>query len=125
LPDPKGFLPDMESGGYCAYGEYALLTRKGGYSVYRPKRTGEYDSEPPVHRLQDGSAFGGKPTVRGSVLAACDRVNGDVTLLDIAHLETPRLIRRFKISGNPDLPFIGDGFVLIPAGYQGLFKFGL
>jgi hypothetical protein len=35
------------------------------------------------------------------------------------------LIRRFKISGNPDLPFIGDGFVLIPAGYQGLFRFGL
>ncbi len=125
LPDPKGFLPDMSSGGYCACGEYALLTREGGYSVYKPARTGQYDPKLPVYRLQDGSSFRGKPTVRGTVLAACDRVNGDVTVLDLAHLEAPRLIRRFKVSGNPDLPFVGDGFVLIPAGYQGLFRFGL
>lgn len=125
LPDPKGFLPDMSSGGYCACGDYALFTREGGYSVYKPRRTGEYDSKLPVYQLQDGSAFKGKPTVKGTVLAACDRVNGDVTVVDLAQLKAPRLIRRFKISGNPDLPFIGDGFVLIPAGYQGLFRFGL
>jgi len=125
LPDPKGFLPDMNAGGYCACGEYALLTRKGGYSVYKPQRTGTSDSELPVYRLSDGSEFNGKPAVRGTVLVACDRVKGDITVLDIKDLRAPRLIRRFKLSGNPDLPFIGDDFVLIPAGYQGLFRIPL
>lgn len=30
LPDPAGFMPDMEAGGYCACGPYALVTRRGG-----------------------------------------------------------------------------------------------
>ena len=30
LPDPTGIMPDMRCGGYCACGEYALVTRDGG-----------------------------------------------------------------------------------------------
>ena len=125
LPDPVGLLPDMTRGGYCACGEYALLTRKGGYSVYKPLLTGEYDFQVPVYRIQDGPDFYGKPTVRGNILAACDRINGDISLVDITDLKAPKLIRQFKISGNPDLPFIGDGYILIPAGNQGIIKFEL
>jgi hypothetical protein len=40
-------------------------------------------------------------------------------------LTAPKLIRKFKVSGNADLPFIGDGYLMIPAGYQGLIKFEL
>ena len=79
----------------------------------------------PVHRIQGGADFRGKPTVQGNILAACNRVDGDVTVLDITDLKAPKLMHKFKVSGNPDLPFIGDGFVLIPAGYQGLIKFEL
>ena len=125
LPDPTGILPDMECGGYCACGEYALVTRDGGYSFYKPLLEGEYDSEFPVYRLPDGSTFRGKPAVRGHVLVACNRVDGDVTVLDIADLKAPKLIRKFEVSGNADVPFIGDGFVLVPAGYQGLLRFEL
>ena len=125
LPDPIGLLPDMKTGGYAAYGEYALVTRDGGYSFYKPLREGEYDFEKPVYRVPDGPVFHGKPTVRENILVACDRIDGDVTVLDIADLTSPKLIRKFKISGNPDLAFIGDGIVLIPAGRQGLIKFDL
>lgn len=125
LPDPIGLLPDMKTGGYAACGEYALVTRDGGYSIYQPLRKGEYDSEIPVHRLPGGPAFHGKPTVRGNILVACDRIDGDITILDIADLKNPKLLHKFRISGNPDLAFIGDGYVLIPAGRQGLIKFDL
>ncbi len=125
LPDPTGLLPDMRCGGYCACGQYALLTRDGGYSFYKPLLTGQYDKKVPVYRVQEGTAFRGKPTVRGNILAACNRVDGDVTILDITDLKSPKLIRKFRVSGNPDLPFIADGYVLVPAGYQGLIKFDL
>ena len=125
LPDPIGLWPDMSRGGYCACGEYALLTRGGGYSFYKPLLQGEYTAEVPIYRVADGPAFQGKPTVRGNILAACNRIDGDVTILDITDLKTPKLIRQFKVSGNADVPFIGAGYVMIPAGYQGLIKFDL
>lgn len=125
LPDPIGLLPDMRRGGYAACGEYALVTRDGGYSFYKPLSKGEYDSERPVYRIPNGPAFYGKPTVRGNILVACDRINGKITVVDITDLKKPRLVRQFQITGNPDLAFIGDGYVLIPAGRQGLIRFAL
>ena len=123
LPDPTGIMPDMECGGYCACGPYALVTRNGGYSVYKPLLEGDYDDDIPVHRLPGGAAFRGKPTAGDNLLVACNRVDGDVTIADISDLTAPKLIQQFKISGNPDVPFIGEDFVLIPAGYQGLIRF--
>ncbi|MDY0165042.1 MAG: hypothetical protein RBS80_00775 [Thermoguttaceae bacterium] len=125
LPDPTGFMPDMEAGGYCACGPYALVTRRGGYSFYKPLEDGDYPADLPVYQIAGGPAFRGKPAVRGNVLAACDRIEGDVTVVDISDLTEPLLIRAFQVSGNPDVPFIGDGFILIPAGYQGLIRFDL
>lgn len=125
LPDPLGALPDMRRGGYAACGEYALVTRDGGYSVYKPLREGAYDSELPVYRIPGGPDFFGKPTVRGNLLVTSNRIDGDVTVVDIADVKTPKLVRQFKISGNPDLAYVGDGFILIPAGRQGLIKFEL
>jgi len=125
LPDPLGLLPDMKTGGYAASGEFALVTRDGGYSFYQPLREGEYDFDLPVHRIRNGPAYHGKPTVRGNILVACNRIDGDVTVVDITKLKAPKLVRQFKISGNPDLAFIGDRYVIIPAGRQGLIKFDL
>ncbi|MDF1814193.1 MAG: hypothetical protein P1V20_18455 [Verrucomicrobiales bacterium] len=121
LPDPIGLLPDMKTGGYAASGEYALLTRNGGYSFYQPLQNGEYDFEVPVYRVP-GVEFHGKPTVRENTLVICDRIDGKVTVVDITDLKRPELIGKFQISGNPDLAFIGENFVLIPAGRQGLLR---
>lgn len=123
LPDPVNLLPDMKSGGYAACGEYALLTRKGGYSFYKPLRDGEYESEVPVYRVPGGPEFSGKPTVRGNTLVTCDRIEGDISILDISDLKAPELLRSFTLSGTPDLAFIGEKDILIPAGRQGLIKF--
>ena len=125
LPDPVNVLPDMEAGGYCACGPYALVTREGGYSFYKPLLKGEYPDHMPVYRVKDGQAFRGKPTVCGDILVACNRVDGEVTVVNVSDLTAPTLVRQFTISGNPDVPFIGKGFVLIPAGYQGLIRFDL
>jgi hypothetical protein len=125
LPDPLALLPDMRWGGYAACGEYALVTRDGGYSFYKPLQEGEYEFDLPVHRIPDGPDFRGKPTVRDNILVACNRIDGEVTVVEIMDLKAPKLVRSFKISGNPDLAFIGDGYVMIPAGRQGLIKFEL
>ncbi|MCC9607157.1 hypothetical protein LOC68_14245 [Blastopirellula sp. JC732] len=125
LPDPIGLLPDMQRGGYASSGNYALLTRGGGYSLYQPLKEGEYDFDLPIYRIQGGPNFYGKPTVRGDVLVACNRIDGDVTLVDIRDPQKPKLIRQFKLRGNPDLAYIGKDYVLIPAGRQGLIKFEL
>ncbi|QDT85603.1 LVIVD repeat protein [Gimesia chilikensis] len=125
LPDPIGLLPDMRRGGYAACGEYALVTRDGGYSFFKPLSQGEYAAEQPVYRIPNGPAFYGKPTVRGNILVTCDRINGVITVVDISDLKQPRLISQFQVTGNPDLAYIGDGYVLIPAGRQGLIRFAL
>jgi hypothetical protein len=123
LPDVMGILPDMEAGGYGACGPYALLTKDGGYSFYRPGYAGRYE-DLPVYKIKNGPAFYGKPTCRGNVLAVCNRISGEVTLVDIAKLTEPKLIGQTKISGNADCAFLGNDAVLIPAGYQGLFRLG-
>jgi hypothetical protein len=121
LPDVAAALPDMETGGYCPCGEYALLTRNGGYSLLRPGEGGTADNLP-VQTAVDGSSFHGKPTCRGDLLVTSDRINGGVTLVDVADPFSPRPICRLQFSGNPDCAFIGEESILIPAGYQGLFR---
>jgi hypothetical protein len=121
MPDIMGVLPDMESGGYAACGPYALLTRGGGYSLFKPGAEADY-ANLPIHRIQDGPKFRGKPTCRGNRLVACDRVNGDVSVVDIADVTHPKLICRTRLSGSPDLAFLGEHVLLLPAGYQGLFR---
>ena len=123
LQDVLGILPDMEAGGYGACGSYALLTRGGGYSFFQPGFDGKYE-DLPVYKLRGAQAFRGKPTSQGDLLVACDRVEGDVTVADISNLSEPKLICRFQLSGSADCAFIGEHDVLIPAGYQGLFKLG-
>lgn len=121
LPDVLGIQPDMEAGGYCACGSYALVTKAGGYSFFKPGYEGKYE-DLPVYKIKGGPAVHGKPTCRGNLLAMCNRVDGDVALVDISTLTEPKLICQFKLSGNADCAFIGDSSVLVPAGYQGLFR---
>jgi hypothetical protein len=116
-----GILPDMEAGGYCPCGPHALLTREGGYSFFQPGYAGAYE-ELPVYRPRDGRAFYGKPTCRENLLVACNRINGEVTFVDISCLTEPQIVCQFTVSGNPDCAFIGEDSVLIPVGYQGLFR---
>lgn len=119
LPDVTGILPDMEAGGYCPCGSLALVTRDGGYSVYPP---GHQEEELPVYRLVGGPDFYGKPTCCGDLLVVSNRISGQVTLLGIGQLAEPRLLAQFTVSGNPDCAFVGEDSVLVPAGYQGLFR---
>jgi len=121
LPDVLGVMPDMESGGYCPCGHDALLTRSGGYSLYKPGYEGRYE-DLPVYKIQGGPAISGKPTCRENLLATCNRVTGSVSLVDVTNLTEPKLIGQFQLSGNPDCAFLGEHSLLLPAGYQGLFR---
>lgn len=121
LPDIPAILPDMEAGGYCPCGPYALLTRDGGYSFYSPGFQGDYAALP-VYTIENGPAFYGKPTCHDTILIACNRISGQMTLVDIADITRPGLLCQFNLSGNPDCAFIDRNAILIPAGNQGLFR---
>ena len=121
MPDVTGILPDMETGGYCPCGPYALLTREGGYTLFAPGHSGSCE-DLPVHRLPGGQGFRGKPTCRDGLLVACDRIGGEVTFVDVSRSQAPRLLCRFVGEGNPDCAFVGDESILLPMGYGGLFR---
>lgn len=121
LPDVTGILPDMETGGYCPCGSFALLTREGGYSFFPPGYEGAY-GDLPVQKPRDGSVFYGKPTCRDGLLVVCNRIGGEVTFVDVSNLTEPRILCQFTVSGNPDCAFVGEDSILLPVGYQGLFR---
>lgn len=123
LPDIEGLRLSMQNG-YAACGEYALATHKGGYVYYKPQASVSH-KDLLVYRITDGPQFLGKPATNGKILTVCDRFTGDVTVVNISDLTTPKLICRFRISGSPDCAFVADDHILLPAGYQGLFRFEL
>ncbi|MDF2722998.1 MAG: repeat-containing protein [Paenibacillus sp.] len=100
-----------------------LATYKGGYIVFDPRFDGELD-DLARYRIP-GIKLSGKPTVSGDVLFVANRLYGDVAVLDISAVHEPKLLKTFKLAGNPDLITCSNGRVIIPAGYQGMLVFPL
>jgi hypothetical protein len=112
LSSKNGFavLPDGKRVLYTTgWKGYAILDR----SERRPL------DELPQYGVK-GLALSGKPTIYGNRLYVADRFLGQVTVLDIANIERPRLLAQYKLNGNPCLVVEHDGQMLVPGGYDGL-----
>jgi hypothetical protein len=94
------------------------VTRLGKYAVI------DRSERRPLEELPrygvEGINLQGKPTIHGNRLYVADRFLGQVTVLDIADLEHPRLLARYEFPGNPCLVLEHSGRMLIPGGYDGL-----
>ena len=105
------------NGIYCSK-DLCLITHDKGYVLPDIKNT-ESLSHLKHYRI-DNYDLTGKPVVYGNNLYISNRLNGTITELDISKIDEPKLIRCYKLKGNPDIIIKNGNKTAIPAGYQGL-----
>lgn len=109
------------------YPNYILATRNiadgaaGGYSVYDPTST----NKAILTGKDNDTPFSGKPVIYGNYLITGERIRGNIQIVDISNLQNPNVIKTIPVTGNPDIPIVDEGAVLVPLGYQGLIRFNL
>ncbi len=100
-------------------GTEGLLTEPtGAYTIVRRGETRPPRELPQVR--VSGVRLSGKPVISGNTLYLCDRVQGKVTIADIADVLQPQVLEHFTLAGNPCLMSEQRGCALLPAGYDGL-----
>ena len=105
--------------GITSYGNKALCVHgKGGLNVYRPQ-------DGFAGASVKGSGFVGKPSADGDRLITCNRIYGDISIVDVSDINEPRLLRWLKVRGNPDIALINGENAYVPLGYQGLAKINI
>lgn len=116
------------TGGVPDYPDYVLATKNiangasGGYVIYDPTSA----SNTSVLNAKDpDTPFSGKPAIAGDLLITGERINGRICIVDISDIANPNVIKTVSVTGNPDIPYVHEDYVLIPMGYQGLIKFDL
>ena len=100
--------------GVAALGDRYIATADGGYRLYSCDGT-----------ATEWKAFGknghsGVPRTDGRNVVVSHRASKLVSVWDFSDAERPVLLRRHRLSGNPDAAALYHGKAVIPAGYQGL-----
>lgn len=110
-------------GGIVVYHNKALVIRNGGYFLYEPSTTSNFESV--ELRTVNGESLNGKPIVYNDFLFLSDRIGGGMQVVSIKNIENPKLIYSNISQGNPDLVEICNDFVFWPLGYSGLMVYPL
>ena len=114
------------SDGICRFSDdKALATRGDTYYFAAPGELDPPDGSlwpfkkfPPV---PDGKKVQGIPRASGDGLVVLtDRIRRRVALYDFKDPENPKLLKFWKVSGNPDTAVFYKDKVIIPCGYQGV-----
>ena len=106
-------VPEQRNG-ICRFGDGFLCTVADGYVLLSPD-----GSATPWRRLgPDGHR--GAPRTDGRLVVLTERSGRRTTVWDFADPSSPRLLRDYLLSGNPDLGAFWRGRAVIPAGHQGL-----
>ena len=131
-------FPAGQTCGVCAFGEKFLATYSSHHSVKgdsRPRTNTAYAFAGPDMKLgpfhdmpevpgwgPNGTSAGfvGVPRSDGRFVAMNGRSVRRAALYDFADPASPKLVKAWKLAGNPDLCAFCRGRLLIPAGHQGL-----
>ncbi|MBQ7189990.1 MAG: hypothetical protein IJR99_11305 [Kiritimatiellae bacterium] len=111
--------------GICRFDENrALVTSGADYLFLAPNEGDPPDcSRWPRKPLPGpGSKLCGIPRKdpNGTRVVKTCRINREVALYDFADPENPVFLKRWKVSGNPDIATFWKGKVVIPCGHQGV-----
>ena len=114
---PRGRRPDhpiAQDNGVARLGERFICTAGAGYRIV--SRDGTESEWRPFAK----GGHSGAPRTDGRHVVLTSRASRIVSVWDFSDAENPRLLRRYALSGNPDLAALWNGKALIPAGHQGL-----
>ena len=104
--------------GAAVYGDMLLVTSRQGYYFLTPDETRPPGELPRFG--EPGADFSGKPCLFGDRLVISNRFTGRLSVVDVADIERPRLLKTYELEGNPGRVELYRGRIVIPAGYQGL-----
>ena len=112
-----------EEGGTASMPDGTVVTiANNGYRVYDPIADMNSDlSNLSVNKVSD-VFISGKATVSDGLLVVCNAYKGEIRVINIANPESPVLVSKFEISGNPDLCLVTENYILIPVKHSGLMK---
>jgi hypothetical protein len=113
--DCKTMPSGTQNNGICSFRDGFLYTVGGGYQFVRPDGTRDRVRTPP-----GGMQMGGIPRSDGRIVVCTSRSGRKVAVWDFGDPENPVLLRKYSISGRPDLAAIWNGLAIVPAGHQGL-----
>ncbi len=150
----NSFSPGTQAGGVTGLtgknSEYAIAIAVEGFYIFNPadfvdadtseitfpsttKRSFKYanGNTIPNSTLVPGQRLQGKPKVFGDLLVITDRPYGHCYLFDMSELDveagnyTIKLITYFSFAGNPDIPKLCGGRIVLPLGNQGVLAFSV
>jgi hypothetical protein len=107
--------------GVVRFGDRFLCTVGDGYEIY----SADGKVSVPWRRFGEAGA-GGKgnframPRTDGRFVLLTERSAKKASVWDFADAENPKLLREYRLSGNPDAGAFFEGRAIIPAGHQGL-----
>jgi len=117
----------VAGGGYCEpapavdqrngvvrFGDRFLCTVKDGYVFLAP------DGSSTQWRPLGTDGLRGAPCTDGRLVLLTERSARKASVWDFNDARNPKLLKAYRLSGNPDTGAFFDGRALIPAGHQGL-----
>lgn len=128
-------IPSSQKCGICAFDERRFLATfeshyktdkdghpfpKGPQFAFADRDERQFRWFPVPKGPKPFESFAGVPRTDGRWVALNNRSTCRVALYDFADLESPKFVKGWKLSGNPDCCAFWKGHLLIPAGHQGL-----
>ena len=113
-------LKPRQTNGVCRFDDSRFLVVEGrGYAFVTSDgaRTGEQGPLPKSDAVMRG---GGVPRSDGRFVVLTARSAKSAALYDFGDRRQPKMVRFWRLSGNPDAGAFFNGRVVIPAGHQGL-----
>ncbi len=114
----KAFLG--EAAGSAVYGHRIFYITQKGFGYFDMDRMEEKDFENiNVHSIPE-IKLDGKVVIGNNLMVVNNPTTGVVSIIDITNLDEPVLVNSIKFNSNPDICYIEDGKIYIPARHGGI-----
>lgn len=114
---------NAEANGVAAWDAGAIAIYNNGYIYmdYASIKNGNLSSSK-LNKVAGVKSLQGKASTDGEILVISYNPGRQITILDIADIDNPVLIKQFNVNGNPDIAYIGQDKIFIPLRHGGILE---